>query len=153
MKKIKYVVLVLVLVFFDQISKWLMLDYSLGIEGLYIPLTNFLRFTYVENHGGIFGIFQGHIYVFTVISIILISYLIYTEKNTIKNFNYLQNIALCFLIAGASGNMIDRLFRGYVIDMIDFYLIWPFIFNLADTFIHISVILFVISYILKKVKK
>lgn len=46
--------------------------------------------------------------------------------------------------------MIDRIFRGYVIDMIDFRTIWSFIFNIADVYIHIGIYILLISYLLKR---
>ena len=43
--------------------------------------------------------------------------------------------SLALIISGGIGNMIDRISLGYVIDMIDFYGIWPYIFNVADSFV------------------
>lgn len=161
MNKIKkvliYLVLILILVLIDQYSKTYMYNISNGEIGYSIaPFNNYLigykylLFTYVENHGGIFGTFQGHINIFTIVSTILILYIVLTEyKNFFKYNTYIQ-IGICFIIAGAIGNMYDRFFRGYVIDMINFHYIWQFVFNIADMYIHIGIYIIVIQYIFFK---
>ena len=76
-----------------------------------------------------------------------------TELKNFSKYSNLTKIGVLFIVAGALGNMFDRFFRGYVIDMIDFRTIWSFIFNVADMYIHIGVYLIVIAYILKRRKK
>lgn len=154
-KKIFYTILIFFLLAFDQLTKEIMFIKSNATIGYSIaPFNNnFLLFTYVENHGGIFGIFQGHIKVFTILSVFLIIYVIYSEYKNIVNYSTLTQIGICFLTAGAMGNMVDRFFRGYVIDMINFQYIWKFIFNVADTYIHIGVYLIIINYIICKIKR
>nr|MBP9629867.1 signal peptidase II [Leptotrichiaceae bacterium] len=49
--------------------------------------------------------------------------------------------------------MIDRIFRGFVIDMIDFNGIWVFVFNLADMYVHIGIYIIVIDYVVRKYRK
>jgi signal peptidase II len=49
--------------------------------------------------------------------------------------NRWMRASLALIISGGIGNMIDRVSLGYVIDMIDFYGIWPYIFNVADSFV------------------
>lgn len=146
-----YGIIIFLLTSIDQLSKQLMYNLSYGIHGYSMRvLGNFLRFTYVENHGGIFGVFQGHIKIFTLVSTILIVYISLVELKNFKKYNTLTKIANCFLVAGASGNMIDRFFRGYVIDMLDFRTIWSFVFNVADMYIHIGVYILLFIYIFKK---
>ncbi|CAM3099398.1 signal peptidase II [Streptobacillus felis] len=152
----QYLFLVLVyafLVFLDQFTKSFMYNISNAQIGYSIPiLGDFFKLTYIENHGGVFGMFQGHIVVFTIISTILITYIIYTEwKNFLKS-DFIKKIAIIFIAAGATGNMIDRFFRGFVIDMIDFRGIWQFIFNVADIYIHIGIYMLILIYLFKKEK-
>lgn len=146
-KIFKHALFITILVILDQLSKELIKRLAEDTQGVYISITSFLRITYVKNFGGVFGLFQGYLPVFTLLSFILIGYVLYTERENISKFNKLQQIAACFLISGALGNMIDRLFRHYVIDMIDFYVIWPFIFNIADIYVNISIVLFLYNYI------
>lgn len=137
-----------VLVLIDQITKELIYNIANGYIGYSIPIFgDFLKITYIENHGGVFGIFQGKILIFTIISSILIIYLIYSEWNNFIISSYIKKLAIIFIAAGASGNMIDRIFRGYVIDMIDFRSIWNFIFNVADVYIHIGIYILIFIYL------
>ena len=143
------IILILVLTAIDQLSKLYMYNMS-GVEiGYSIPIINdFFHLTYIENHGGIFGVFQGKINYFTIISIVLIAYVVITEIKNFKKYKFPIKLGISIITAGALGNMIDRIFRGFVIDMIDFRGIWGFIFNIADTYIHIG--LYIILFTLIK---
>ena len=153
MQYILLVLLYIVLVFGDQFTKQIMYIVSNAQIGYSIPVFgDFFKFTYIENHGGVFGLFQGHIIVFTIISSILIIYILYTEWNTFLKANLIKKVAIIFIAAGATGNMFDRFFRGFVIDMIDFRGIWQFIFNVADIYIHIGIYILILIYIFRKEK-
>ncbi|CAM3088176.1 signal peptidase II [Streptobacillus ratti] len=153
MQYIFLILIYMVLVFIDQFTKHLMYVISNAQIGYSIPvLGDFFKLTYIENHGGVFGTFQGHIIVFTIISTLLITYIIYTEWENFLKADLIRKIAIIFIASGATGNMIDRFFRGYVIDMIDFRGIWQFIFNVADVYIHIGIYILIIMYLLKKEK-
>ena len=151
------IILILVLTAIDQLSKLYMYNMSGGEIGYSIPIINdFFHLTYIENHGGIFGVFQGKINYFTIISIVLIAYVVITEIKNFKKYKFPIKLGISIITAGALGNMIDRIFRGFVIDMIDFRGIWGFIFNIADTYIHIGlyIILFtLIKDVYEKMKK
>ena len=143
------ITLYVLLVLFDQLTKQFMYNISGGHIGYSINvLGDFLNFTYVENHGGIFGLFQGSIIAFTIISTLLIIYLLYTETKNFLNTNIINKIGVIFIASGATGNMIDRYLRGFVIDMIDFRSIWSFVFNVADAYIHIGIYILAIYYLL-----
>ena len=143
------IILILVLTAIDQLSKLYMYNISGGEMGYSIPIiNNFFHLTYIENHGGIFGVFQGKINYFTIISIVLIAYVVITEIKNFKKYKFPIKLGISIITAGALGNMIDRIFRGFVIDMIDFRGIWGFIFNIADTYIHIG--LYIILFTLIK---
>ena len=143
------IILILVLTAIDQLSKLYMYNMSGGEIGYSIPIINdFFHLTYIENHGGIFGVFQGKINYFTIISIVLIAYVVITEIKNFKKYKFPIKLGISIITAGVLGNMIDRIFRGFVIDMIDFRGIWGFIFNIADTYIHIG--LYIILFTLIK---
>ena len=143
------IILILVLTAIDQLSKLYMYNMSGGEIGYSIPIINdFFHLTYIENHGGVFGVFQGKINYFTIISIVLIAYVVITEIKNFKKYKFPIKLGISIITAGALGNMIDRIFRGFVIDMIDFRGIWGFIFNIADTYIHIG--LYIILFTLIK---
>ena len=148
-----YIIIIVILTAIDQITKIYMRSAAGGVEAFSIPVIgDFFHLTYVENHGGIFGIFQGKISVFTILSIVVIAYLIYSERKNIKNYTKWTKIGIAFITSGAIGNMTDRIMRGYVIDMLDFRGIWHFVFNFADVFINVGVGIIILDYLVKKMK-
>jgi len=148
------IILIIVLTAIDQLSKLYMYNISGGEMGYSIPIiNNFFHLTYIENHGGIFGVFQGKINYFTIISIVLIAYVVITEIKNFKKYKFPIKLGISIITAGALGNMIDRIFRGFVIDMIDFRGIWGFIFNIADTYIHIGLYIILFTLIRDEYKK
>lgn len=84
--------------------------------------------------------FQGNNYIYAVISIILLCTLYFFARSTSKE-SKLKNILWQFIFAGGVSNLIDRIFRGYVVDFIQMKFFG--IFNLADAFIVISVIIII----------
>lgn len=117
----------------DQLVKlWIcQLQHSLTM----IP--NLLTLEYVENHGAVFGMMQGSNSILAIVSlvicIVLIAFIISQKKKQKK-----VSLAWYMVLAGGIGNLIDRLFRGYVVD----FIATPFIatFNLADSFVVLGVI-------------
>jgi signal peptidase II len=103
-------------------------------------LGGMLYLTHVRNTGGIFGTFQGNSTLFALAGAALIAGLTWylTRAASLKPYQY-----ICFgLIAGAAAsNVFDRLLYGAVIDYIDVRGIpyWHYVFNLADTAIHLGV--------------
>ena len=149
-----YIIIIIVLTGIDQYTKYEMFRIAQGQHGYSIPvLKDFFNFTYVENHGGIFGLFPGKINLFTIASIILIAYVVFTEFKNFKNYTKWTRTGISIIAAGALGNMADRIFRGFVIDMIDFRGIWSFVFNVADMYVHIGIYIIVIDYLLRKRKR
>lgn len=142
--------LLFILTAFDQFTKQYMYNASNAIEGYSIPVNDYIRWTYIENHGGVFGLLQGHIIWFTIISIILIILVIKSEYKNFMGYSSVVKVAIIFISAGAMGNMLDRILRGFVIDMIDVYSLWGYIFNVADMYIHIGIYLIIIDYLFVK---
>ncbi len=90
--------------------------------------------TYVENRGAAFGMMQGGRIFFILISIIILGAIFYFAKRY-KNQSRCLDFGLVLLSAGAIGNLIDRVFRGFVVDFLDFCLIDYPVFNMADIFV------------------
>ncbi|VWL85228.1 signal peptidase II [Oceanivirga miroungae] len=149
-----YIIFITLLVCIDQLTKQAIYNLSNG-RLLYSKsiIGDFFRITYIENHGGIFGLAQGHIIWFTIISTAMIIYIYLTELKNFRSYSMINKIAVSFIISGAIGNMLDRYIRGYVIDMLDFRAIWSFIFNVADVYINIGIYILIIAYILKYLKE
>lgn len=147
-----YIVLILILVGADQLSKYL-IDSNM-LEGETIPIINeFFHITYVKNRGIAFGMFQGKldiISIATVIAIVAIAYYMYKEKNKLS---LVEKMGFIYILAGAIGNMIDRAFRGFVVDMVDFRGIWSYVFNLADVWINIGVIFVLLDQLILRKKR
>ena len=120
----------------DRISKILALNWLAG-QGS-IKIAPFFRLTYVQNTGAAFGSFQGGNYILTGVSIVILLLLFKWRAELIKP-GPLARYALIFIIAGAFGNLYDRIVLGYVVDYFDF-IIWP-VFNIADSFITAGAVL------------
>lgn len=147
-----YIILMAILIALDQVSKYIIDNNFFEGDTLEV-ITDFFHITYVKNRGIAFGMFQGKldiISIATVIAIIAIIYYLYKDRNKMP---ILEKIGFNFILAGAIGNMIDRVARGFVIDMIDFRGIWAFVFNLADVWINIGVLLILLEYFFDNKKK
>ena len=93
-------------------------------------LRGVLRFSYVENPGAAWGMLANHRWVFMVFSAVAIAAIVvYLVR---RDPPLLLCVSLSLILSGGIGNMIDRTFRGVVVDFIEFYL-FPFpVFNVAD---------------------
>jgi len=111
-------------------------------------IPHFFYVTEVHNTGGAWGIFSSHIAILTLISFTVILFLIYMLFKE-KHIGPLAIAYYSLLIAGIAGNFIDRLFNGYVIDFLNFYLLgydYP-VFNIADIFIVVGIMLLIFELI------
>lgn len=145
MKKnyIKIISFIISIVIIDQLSKLIVVN-TLELNNALTIINNFFRFLYIKNTGAAFGILGGNIFLLVFITLALIYYLLYELNKNINNKLYL--IAIPLIIGGALGNLIDRVFRGYVVDFISFIIFNKemAIFNIADIFIFIGVVLYII---------
>ncbi|MCX8093321.1 MAG: signal peptidase II [Candidatus Goldbacteria bacterium] len=135
----------------DQISKYFIRT-TMEVFDSFIVVKDFFRITYIENTGISFGLFGGaenplkRWILVILVSIAAISIIIYWFLN-MKN-SFLFNLSCGFIVGGAFGNLTDRILKGSVTDFIEVgykELTWP-VFNMADTFVTIGVILFIIHY-------
>ena len=138
------IILVLVLVILDIISKLLAKKY-LTSSGIII-IKNFLKLSYAENKGAAWSILNNNTIVVTIISgIIIIGICCFLYKNKPKNM--VEKTTYGLILAGAIGNFLNRIIYGYVIDFIDvkiFSYNYP-IFNVADIFIVIGIFWLIID--------
>lgn len=132
-------IIVLFLVFLDQLTKFLITKNLILNQSIPV-IKGVFHLTLVHNRGAAFGILKNQtpVFIFTSILAIILIY-IGIRKDRQKRFTF-YGFALSFVLAGTFGNLIDRLFLGYVIDFLDFR-IWP-VFNVADSAITIGAILF-----------
>ena len=125
---------------------------SLGQSVALIP--GVLNLTYIHNYGAAFGMLSEHRWVFMVVSTVAIICIGIYLFGFCKE-RMLLKVGLAMIISGGLGNMVDRVFYGYVIDMIDFCLFsfWKWIFNVADAFVCVGAGVVVLSLILDIIKE
>ncbi len=144
MKKKYYIILLIniVLILFDQLTKLLIVK-NFDLYESKVLINNFLKLYYIRNTGASFGILSGQIILIVGVSILVLMYLIKQIKE--NKDNKLLLISGSLIISGAFGNLIDRIFRKYVVDFISFtFLGYDFaVFNVADIFITIGTILYI----------
>ena len=135
--RIIFVLIIFGIVVFDQITKIAVQNYFENLGETSAPfIPGFMRLTYVHNTGMAFSFFSGAAWLLAVFSAAMAAVVIYILFKYASKFNSkLFDLALCFLAGGAIGNLIDRITRGYVIDMMDFEFVDFAIFNVADCFV------------------
>ena len=132
------------IVIVDQITKAIV-DRTMPLHYSIPLIDGFFNLTYIRNTGAAFGIFAGSHEVFRrpfliAVSIIAIGFILVMLRRLREDATGLVS-ALAFILGGAIGNLIDRIFYGEVIDFVDVYWSnyhWP-AFNVADSFITIGV--------------
>lgn len=139
----KIIFFILLLILFDFISK-IIITSNLELGQSINIINNFFKFQYIRNTGAAFGFMMNNTIILIIITIFMIIYLIREIKINYKNKFMIFSLSL--IISGAIGNLIDRIFRGYVVDFISFSLYnYEFaIFNIADIYITFGVILLII---------
>ena len=133
----------------DQATKLLTLEFLTDAPMKLIP--EVLHLTYVENKGAAFGMLADHRWVFIVISTVAIAALVvylFIKKPKDK----LLCVSLALIAGGGIGNMIDRIFRGFVVDMIDVTCINFYVFNVADSAVCIGCGLLILYMILDEIR-
>ena len=121
-----YAILALALVALDQLVKYLVLTYiPLGGHVPFIPYL--VELTYVQNTGAAFSLFNQHTWLLTLTSLVMSAAL---WKGFFRH--PLGRVTLTLLLAGAVGNLIDRAFRGFVVDMFNLLFMNFAVFNVAD---------------------
>lgn len=136
----------------DQLFKQLAIIY-LKTEITVPVIEDFFHFTYLENRGAAFGILDGKgIFLIVMTCIIIVAGIFVILTNKIKSKFLLWSIAA--VVGGGMGNLIDRIFRGFVVDYLDFRIINFAVFNFADCCVVIGtiMIMFYILFLDKKPK-
>lgn len=135
---------IIILIALDQLTKFLIVK-SLEVGESIKVISNFLYITSHRNQGAAWGILQGKMWLFYIVTIVVLVILFLFFKNEGYGRPDVQ-LGLSLLIAGSIGNFIDRLFRGEVVDFVDTYIFsynFP-IFNVADAALTIGVIVLII---------
>ncbi|HDP73849.1 MAG TPA: signal peptidase II [Candidatus Woesearchaeota archaeon] len=131
----------------DQVSKLLFLSFPLEYEVKAAGI-RLLGFQLLRNTGAAFGMLKGNAFILAVVSAVFIAIVLAKLKEVKKAGLSLPMALIC---GGAAGNLVDRIFRGYVIDFVSIINI-PY-FNLADASISIGMLLAIMLLLKKEHKK
>lgn len=131
----------------DQFIKHIVINNLKHFKSVSI-IDNFLRFTYVENRGAAFGILQNSHGLFIIMTVILLIVFIYSLFIR-KLKSPLFMVASTLIIGGGLGNLIDRIYLGYVVDYIELSF-FPPVFNFADICVCIGAIVLIIYLFLEQ---
>ncbi len=146
-------VLIVVVLALDLVTKYVFDGMYAEGTGVSLGIFNLII---VHNHGAAWGIFSGNQVGLVILSLVFLAIFIWFYVKD-KNKSWLLTITFAFLCAGCIGNLYDRLVFGYVRDFIQFAFWQSFpVFNFADVFLTVGVVMFVIYlliYAFKKEKK
>ena len=145
-----YYLIALLVIALDQLTKWMIvkkMEYGESIE----IIENLLYITSHRNRGAAWGILQGQMWFFYIITIAVIIGLVYYIQKMAKE-SRLLGVSLALMLGGAIGNFIDRVVRQEVVDFVHTYIFsysFP-VFNVADAALSIGVGLLVIYMFLEE---
>jgi signal peptidase II len=136
----RFWIILLVILGSDQLSKWVIVEYSGFTRGLYPPfggielVPGFFNLVYAVNYGAAWGILEGFSWLLVGMAVLVLTLVAVFHRHLELHLAQQQ---WCFglLTGGILGNTIDRLLRGHVVDFLDFHLRayrWP-TFNVADS--------------------
>ena len=142
-KKIYLVAVICVII--DQLSKLVITNMLDSFTG-FVVVKDFFEIMYVKNVGAAWGILSGNLIMLIFISIAALFVLLFYINKEV-DINKLMMLSYGFLLGGIMGNLIDRVFRSYVVDFLHFYIFgysYP-VFNIADTLIVCGIVLMIIE--------
>ncbi|MDR4946312.1 signal peptidase II [Neobacillus cucumis] len=145
-----YYLIAIFVILLDQFTKWLIVSKMYFGESITI-IENVLYITSHRNRGAAWGILQGQMWLFYVITIVVIVAIMYYLHKAARG-KMLLGVSLALMLGGAIGNFIDRVFRKEVVDFIHTYIFnynFP-VFNIADSSLVIGVILLMIQMLLEE---
>ena len=131
-----YLLLIFIIVI-DQLTKFL-IETNFSLNQMQTVIPNFLNIFYTKNTGIAFSMFQDNVVIVIILSLLFL----FIINKYLNDFKFIKIL----IIGGILGNLLDRIYRGYVVDFISFKIFginMP-IFNLADTFIVIGAIIYII---------
>ncbi|WP_347102551.1 signal peptidase II [Streptococcus anginosus] len=141
-RKVTVPIVIVALIALDQWVKFeIVKNIQLGGVKPFIP--KILSLTYLRNTGAAFSILENQQWLFAVITLVVIGAAIWYLSKHIKGSVWLLS-ALSLIIAGGIGNFIDRMRQGFVVDMFQLDFINFAIFNVADSYLTIGVMVLVV---------
>lgn len=148
----KNIILIISLVLIDQIIKMLVVQFIAPTSGITL-INGVLSLTYLENKGAAFGLWNSR-WLLIGVNIVIIFVIIKLLRNKTYDFTKQMKTAYSLILAGGITNLIDRLFRGFVIDYIDINELFYYpVFNLADICIIVGILIVVVTIVIKTLQK
>ncbi len=150
-----YLMIIAGLLICDQVSKSI-INKTVPYGGHITVIKGFFNISHVHNRGAVFGLFNqtGNsfiFYVLTAASLAAFAVVVYFFIK-VPSSEFLLKFTLSLIIAGALGNSLDRLLKGYVIDFLDFHINnwhWPS-FNVADSCITVGAVFMIYLLLFKR---
>lgn len=139
--------IVTVILILDQATKFLVTQ-RFGLHESYPLLPGVFHLTLVHNRGAAFGIMKDQLPFFILTALIAVVIIVNDLRR--PGQNRVKSAALSLILAGALGNLIDRVWLGYVVDFLDFR-IWP-VFNVADSAITVGAVILAIGILRERVE-
>lgn len=144
----------------DQLSKFIVENFIPVHESVSpIPfLSKYIQFVHKENHGAVFGTMQGNGRILSVMAVLIVTAVLYTNYRYGEEKPPVVRVMLAMIAGGAIGNLIDRIRLGHVTDFIDIDLssIIPlsvadwYVFNVADFFVVTGLCIYSYLFVFKQ---
>lgn len=148
------IIIVVLLIALDQAVKAVCANWLTTLpNATYLLIENVFHLTYTENRGAAFGMLQNARWVFIAVTVLACAAIVYWLVKNHKGLHLLMRVSLALILAGAVGNLIDRVFLAYVRDMFSFVLINFAIFNVADSAVSVGTVLLIFDLLFFKGKK
>ncbi len=141
----------LVLVGVDQLIKYYV-DLRLKPVGTVPFIEGFMQFSYYENDGAMMGMMSGKTLTMTILAVICLMVIMFVIFSGKVKFG-VDYCCIVLMMSGGLGNIIDRIFRGYVIDYIEVLFIDFYIFNFADCLVTVAAALLIANQIYEMFKE
>lgn len=135
--------IVAVVVLLDQLTKYLVAS-TMEVGQSLSLIEDFLAITYVRNPGAAFGVLPYRTAFLIIVTLIVVGLIVYFYHVLPASYTLLR-LGMALQLGGALGNLIDRVHNVFVVDFIDLKF-FPPVFNLADLFIVIGVIIFLFAF-------
>lgn len=143
-------IIIALLTAIDQLTKY-MVQTSLQLYESKTVIDGLLSFTYVQNKGMAWGLFQGKIPVFAIVTVIIMILSFRVLYNVVDNkrYRYVKYVVIT-IIAGGLGNFIDRVTLGYVVDFFEVEFVEFPVFNVADIYVTLGMFAMMIALFVYK---
>lgn len=149
-----FIFIILGIIALDQITKLIAIKNLKG-QRPFIIIKDFFQFHYVENRGAAFGILEHQIIFFVIITLLIIAFIFFYIIKHGDDLSVFSKLSFSLLIAGAIGNLIDRIRLGYVVDFISVRLFGTYdfpVFNIADIAIVLGTISIMLLIVFNKIE-